>query len=205
MSAHVTGGRRIGIFGGTFDPIHEGHLALASGVADELGFSELRFMPAGRPNFKRDRDVTPAEQRIRMVELAIACDERFVLDRREVDRAGVTYTVDTLEELHAEDPDARLFFIIGADSAETLVHWRGAERLSQLATFVVASRPGVSKDQVISAHAQSPFQFDLVFANTPLLDVSSTEIRERISCGRSVAGMLPSAVIAYIEQQGLYR
>lgn len=195
---------RLAIMGGTFDPIHNGHLALARDVVDQLGIEKVLFIPTGRPNFKRDQHVTDAETRADMVALAIEDEPHFVLDRREVERPGVTYTVDTLRELHAERPDTHFYFIIGADSAETLVHWRGAAEVARLATFVVIRRPGVDSAHVLAVHRESPIDFDLEFLDAPQVDVSSTEIRKRLSCGESVEGLIPPAVIAYIQRHNLY-
>lgn len=196
---------RIGIVGGTFDPVHNGHLSLGRSVSNALKLDRVLFMPTGNPHFKLDQQVTPAAQRMEMVRLAIEGIPGFELDCREVRRQGVTYTVDTLEELRAQYPDARLFFIIGADSAETLVHWKAAQRMAQLATFVVTQRPGVDFDEVRRVHAQSPIEFDLEFVDVPQLDISSTDIRRAIACGESVEGLMPHAVIEYIRSEGLYR
>ena len=196
--------KRIALLGGTFDPVHNGHLALARAVADQVGVEQVVFLPTGNPSFKLGQHVTPASERAQMVALAIAGDPRFALDCREVARPGVTYTVDTLVELHEENPGARLCFVLGADAAETLVHWRDARRLAELATYVVAARPGFDLSRVRQAHAASPLDFDLVFIEAPQWDVSSTELRMRISCGQPVEGLMPPAVIAYIEERGLY-
>lgn len=194
----------VGILGGTFDPIHNGHLALARCAKDELGLSHVLFMPTGNPNFKQGQEIAPASERVRMVELAIEGQEGFSLDCREVEREGVTYTVDTLEELSLERPGARLYFILGADSACSLVHWKGAPRLAELACFVVAARPGVDVARVKKAHAESPVRFDLRFIDAPQLPVSSTELRGRIAVGEDVSGELPAAVLDYIRSEGLY-
>lgn len=196
--------RRIGILGGTFDPIHNGHLCLGRSVAKALHLDRVLFMPTGNPHFKLGQQVTCAAQRVEMVRLAIAGEPLFVLDTREVERPGVTYTVDTLEELHAQHPRARLCFIIGADSAETLVHWKDAARVAQLATFVVTQRPGVDFEHVRQVHARSPLDFDLEFVDAPQLDISSTEIRAAFARGESPEGLVPPAVIDYIRREGLY-
>ena len=196
----------IGILGGTFDPPHLGHLRIASGVADELSLEEVRFMPTGRPNFKRDLPVTPAAHRVKMLELAIADDPRFTLDTREVERPGVTYSVDTLTELADELPDTQIDFIVGADSAKTLVHWKGAARLARLARFVVACRPGFDFDEVLAVHDASPLDFDLLFVEIDALDVSSTALRAALAAGEeSAAEMLPAPVAGYIRREALYR
>ena len=195
----------LGILGGTFDPIHSGHLVLARSACDALGLDEVLFMPTNQPNFKQQQQVTPAPQRVAMVRLAIAGQPRFRLDCREVARGGVTYTLDTLEELAREYAGARLNFILGADSACSLVHWRGAERLAQLARFVVAARPGTSVRQVQQVHAASPLAFDLAFVEAPACDVSSTALRAALRAGqRPPEGQLPPAVYDYIRTHGLY-
>ena len=195
----------VGILGGTFDPIHNGHLVLARSACDALGLDEVLFMPTNQPNFKQQQQVTPAPQRVAMVRLAIAGQPRFRLDCREVARGGVTYTLDTLEELAREYAGARLNFILGADSACSLVHWRGAERLVQLARFVVAARPGTSVQRVQQVHAASSLNFDLTFVEAPACDVSSTVIREVLCRGQQPPeGQLPPAVHDYICAQGLY-
>ena len=196
---------RIGILGGTFDPIHNGHLSLGRSVLEALQLDRVLFIPTGNPHFKLGQQMTPACERAQMVRLAIEGIPKFELVLREVRRAGVTYTVDTLEELRVQDPDARLFFIIGADSAETLVHWKEARHLAQLATFVVTQRPGVNFEHVRQVHAQSSIDFDSEFVDAPQLDISSTEIRRAIARGESVEGLVPPAVIEYIASEGLYR
>lgn len=195
----------LAILGGTFDPIHNGHLALARDVVDRLGIARVLFIPTGHPNFKRGQHVTDAKTRAEMVALAIADEPCFALDRREVERPGITYTADTLEELHAELPNTRLFFVIGADSAETLVHWRRAATIARLATFVVVRRPGVDCAHVLQVHRESPLDFDLLFLDAPQVDISSTELRARLWRGDSVEGLMPKPVIDYIEEHGLYR
>lgn len=140
-----------------------------------------------------------------MVQLAIAGNPLFKLDRCEVDRPGVTYTADTLELLTDASPDTRFYFIMGADSAATLVHWKQAEDVARLCTIVVAHRPGQSIEQVRKVHAACEVAFDTIYLDVSQVDVSSTEIRRRVARGESVHGMLPDAVIAFIEQAGLYR
>ena len=153
--------------GGTFDPVHNAHLEVARAVADALGLARVLFIPTGNPHFKLDQHVTPALQRAHMVELAIADDPRFELDLREVERPGVTYTVDTLRELRCEYSDTELCFIVGADSAETLVHWRGAAEVARLCTVVVAARPGCDVAHVRAVHEQSGLGFRLEFVDVP--------------------------------------
>lgn len=194
----------IGIMGGTFDPVHNGHMAIASSVADQLGLDRVLFIPAGNPNFKQRQEVTPAEERVAMVELAIEADERFELDRCEVDRPGVTYTADTLEELSSRYPGSRLYFIMGADSAITLPEWRRAEDVARMCTVVVAQRSGETAEAVEEALARCPIEFDVVYLDTPRIDVSSTDVRRRVAQGGSASGMTPPAIADYIAKEGLY-
>lgn len=196
---------KIGIMGGTFDPIHNGHLAIAQSVAEQLGFSRVLFIPTGNPNFKQGQRVTPAITRARMVELAIAEYQNFELDTCEVDRPGVTYTADTLEELTHRFPQTELYFIMGGDSAATLVHWRRAEQVAALCRIVVVQRPGQSMEPVREAIETSPIEFSVRYVDVPQVDVSSTEIRARVKRGDTVENMLPRAVAEYIEKNGLYK
>ena len=198
-------GARIGIMGGTFDPVHNGHIAIARSAAEQLELSRVLFIPAGNPHFKQDQEVTLASKRADMVALAIADDSLFALDLCEVERGGITYTADTLEELTQSYEGARLFFIMGTDSAITLPGWKRAEDVARLCTIVVAKRPGQSTQRVRELLAASPVDFDVMYLDVPQVDVSSTQLREDIACGRDVSDMIPASVGAYISQMGLYR
>ena len=191
--------------GGTFDPVHNGHIAIARSAAEQLELSRVLFIPAGNPHFKQDQEVTLASKRADMVALAIADDSLFALDLCEVERGGITYTADTLEELTQSYEGARLFFIMGTDSAITLPGWKRAEDVSRLCTIVVAKRPGQSTQRVREVLAASPVDFDVMYLDVPQVDVSSTQLREDIACGRDVSDMIPASVGAYISQMGLYR
>lgn len=195
---------RVGILGGTFDPPHSGHLALARGVARALELDRVLFMPTGNPNFKQGQRVTPAAQRTDMVRLAIAGEPGFELDDREVRREGVTYTVDTLLEMRDEMPDAELYFIIGADSAATLVHWRRADELAPLATFVAVQRPGYDFGGIRDALDACPHPYRMVYLELDTPDVSSTAVREHVQRGEDIGLLVPDAVAEYIAEQGLY-
>ena len=196
---------RIGIMGGTFDPVHNGHLAIARSAAEQLELSQVLFIPAGNPHFKRNQEVTSASQRADMVALAIEDDSLFALDLCEVERKGITYTADTLEELTQRYEGARLFFIMGTDSAITLPGWKRAEDVARLCTIVVAKRPGQSTERVREALATSSVDFDVMYLDVPQIDVSSTQLREDVARGRDVSAMIPALVEAYISQMGLYR
>jgi nicotinate-nucleotide adenylyltransferase len=212
--------RLIGVYGGTFDPIHYAHLRAAEEVAEQLGLCEVRFVPAGRPNLRGAPQATP-EQRARMVALAIAGNPAFVLERCEIDRAGVSYTVDTLEQFRdALQPDAALALILGADAFARLASWSRWERLFELAHLAVVARPGVALAperwdpalrRVWSArHVPAPAGLAdvpagrIVTASTRLLDISASEIRERLRRGASVRYLLPESVLDYIRSQSLY-
>ncbi len=196
--------RCVALMGGTFDPIHKGHLAIADAVVNSLGVDQVVFMPTGNPHFKLDQQVTPAQLRLEMLELATEDDARYVLDDREIRREGVTYTVDTMEELHREHPDYRYVFVIGTDAARTLVHWRGAARLAELVAFAIAARPGTSVETVEKALKESGIEFSFEFFEAPLMDVSSTQVRERVALGESFDDLVPARVVEYIKQHELY-
>lgn len=195
---------RIGIMGGTFDPVHNGHIAIAESAARQLGLRRVLFIPTGNPHFKLEQQVTSADDRVQMLRLAIEPDPVFELDMREVERAGVTYTADTLEELKEQYPGAELFFFLGTDSAETLPKWRRAETVARLCKPVVLHRPGESAQAVKDALAAAPIDFNVTYLNVPQVDVSSTEIRQRVRDGLDIDGMVPRAVAQYIHEKDLY-
>lgn len=186
--------RRIGVFGGTFDPPHLGHLAAAREAADRLGLDEVLFVPAGEQPFKVGQEVTPAVHRAAMVERLVAADPRFRLSRSEVDRPGLSYTVDTLRALRAGWPAGavELVLLLGADAAAQFAAWKDPEAIGQLARVVVLTR------------GAEPVAPGLEGLSTPRVDVSSTEIRERVRAGQSVRGFVPDAVAEYIAANGLY-
>lgn len=196
---------RIGIMGGTFDPVHEGHLAIARAAADQLALDRVLFVPAGNPHFKLGQKIASAHDRVRMVELAIAGEPLFELDEREVERQGVTYTADTLEELVAVYPGAELFFIMGADSAETLPTWKRADDIARLCTVVVAQRPSISEHAAKDALEASSSGFNVIYIDAPLVDASSTGVRECVAQGSGVQDVVPPSVADYIQAHGLYR
>lgn len=196
---------RIGVMGGTFDPVHKGHLAIARSAAEQLDLNRVLFIPTGHPHFKLDRDIAPADERARMVALAIEDDPLFELDTREIERPGVTYTADTLEELVQTYPKSSLFFITGADSAVTLPRWKRAEEIARLCTIVVAHRPGDAELFVPDVLASAPIDFDVIYIDAPQIDVSSTSVRERAAWGEDVSDSVPLEVAQHIAEQGLYR
>jgi nicotinate-nucleotide adenylyltransferase len=186
---------RIGIFGGSFDPVHVGHLLVAEACAETLSLDEVRFVPAWEQPFKGGRHHASATHRVAMLELALRGNPRFVLDLCEVERQGVSYTIDTLVCLQKRFPDDQLFLLIGADAARDLSSWRDAARLPTLANIVVLSRPGVPLPQQ-----------PLVTHNieVPAIDVSATAIRQAIGEGRSIRYQVTTEVHDYLVAHRLY-
>ncbi len=197
---------KLGILGGTFDPIHLGHLILAQASADHLGLDQVLFAPAGVQPLKRDRRTSPAADRVAMVEAAIAGNPRFALSRVDVDHPGLSYTVETLDRLRAAwGPDAMFWFIIGLDSLANLLAWRDPGGILARARLAVAPRPGVSIDlpALTAALPQLPTQIDRVPA--PLIAISASNLRARVAAGHSVRYFVPDAVAAYIATHRLYQ
>ena len=188
---------RIGVMGGTFDPIHHGHLVAASEVAQSFDLDEVVFVPTGHPWQKGD--VSPGEHRYLMAVIATASNPRFTVSRVDIDREGPTYTIDTLRDLHRTRPDAELFFITGADAIAQIISWRDVNELWALAHFVAVSRPG--HDLSISG---LPTQ-DVSLLEVPALAISSTDCRSRVSRGFPVWYLVPDGVVQYISKHHLYR
>jgi nicotinate-nucleotide adenylyltransferase len=186
----------IGLFGGSFDPIHHGHLMTAQEIRERLGLAEIRFVPTNEQPFKVGRHAAAAEHRAAMVALAIAGQPGFVLERVELDRPGPSYTIQTLRILREREPAHRFILLAGSDAAAELEGWREAKAIPALAEVVVFGRPG-------AAVPRSP-----LIARTlevPGLDISATEIRRRVSRGLSIRYWVPDAVAEYISAHGLYR
>ncbi|WP_206431993.1 nicotinate-nucleotide adenylyltransferase [Bifidobacterium callimiconis] len=191
---------RIGIMGGTFDPIHNGHLVAASEVAWVYDLDEVMFVPTGRPVFKLDKAVTNAEDRYLMTVIATASNPQFTVSRVDIDRPGVTYTIDTLRDIHAARPDAELFFITGADAVAEIMRWKDADEMWGLAHFVAVSRPGYSPDmQTLDVPARAVDMLEI-----PALAISSTDVRRRSRDGEPVWYLVPDGVVQYISKHGLY-
>jgi nicotinate-nucleotide adenylyltransferase len=192
-----TGRRRIGVMGGTFDPIHHGHLVAASEVAQSFALDEVLFVPTGEPWQKRA--VSSPEHRYLMTVIATASNPRFMVSRVDIDRNGPTYTIDTLRDLREQRPDADLFFITGADAVKQILGWKDVGELWDLAHFVAVSRPG---------HAVSLRDLpnrDVSWLEVPALAISSTDIRSRVSSGNPVWYLVPDGVVQYISKHDLYR
>lgn len=198
---------KVGIFGGTFDPIHVGHLIVAEEARVRLGLDEVLFVPAGQPWFKAGDGVTEPRHRMAMVEMAIASNPRFRASSIETGRAGPTYTVDTLVELRKQlGPDSPMYLILGLDSVQEIDRWRSSERVFELATVVGMSRPGCADLDTKRLDSIFPGASDRVMMlNGPLIDVSATDLRRRVSEGLSIKYRVPESVEAYIYEQGLYK
>ncbi|WP_460853156.1 nicotinate-nucleotide adenylyltransferase [Nocardioides montaniterrae] len=193
--------RRIGVMGGTFDPIHHGHLVAASEAQGWFDLDEVVFVPTGRPWQKADRAVSPAEHRYLMTVIATAANPRFTVSRVDIDRPGPTYTIDTLRDLRAERPDADLYFITGADALATIVTWRDVAELFELAHFVGCTRPGAE----LSEETLAALPMDkITLLEVPALAISSTDCRTRQTAGQPIWYLVPDGVVTYIDKHGLY-
>ncbi|WP_024287860.1 nicotinate-nucleotide adenylyltransferase [Cellulomonas sp. KRMCY2] len=192
-------GPRIGVMGGTFDPIHHGHLVAASEAAAELALDEVVFVPTGRPSGKQHAGVTAAEHRYLMTVIATASNPRFTVSRVDIDRPGLTYTVDTLRDLRAARPGADLFFITGADAIQQIFTWKDVESLWTMAHFVAVTRPG----HTLSIEGIPPSSVTQL--EVPALAISSTDCRARAEAGEPVWYLVPDGVVQYITKHGLYR
>ncbi|MFT3875365.1 MAG: nicotinate-nucleotide adenylyltransferase [Propioniciclava sp.] len=193
---------RLGVMGGTFDPIHHGHLVAASEVAARFALDEVVFVPTGVPWQKAHRRVSPAEDRYLMTVIATASNPRFSVSRVDIDRPGDTYTVDTLRDLHGQrGPDTDLFFITGADALSQILTWRGAEELFELAHFIGVSRPGVKLEEKDISHLPAD---KVTLVEVPALSISSTACRERRTEGLPIWYLVPDGIVQYITKRGLY-
>lgn len=190
---------RLGVMGGTFDPIHHGHLVAASEVTTLFSLDEVVFVPTGEPWQKHQGEVSPAEDRYLMTVIATASNPRFSVSRVDVERRGPTYTVDTLTDLRAERPDAELFFITGADALAQILSWRRADEVFELAHFIGVTRPGyVLDDDHLPAGSVS-------LVEVPAMAISSSDCRDRVSRSLPVWYLVPDGVVQYIEKRRLYR
>jgi nicotinate-nucleotide adenylyltransferase len=192
--------------GGTFDPIHNGHLVAASEVADLFGLDEVVFVPTGQPWQKHHRYVTAAEDRYLMTVIATASNPRFSVSRVDIDRGGPTYTRDTLSDLQALNPDADLFFITGADALASILSWQDWEDMFAKARFVGVSRPGYQLDGTHIKKALKELPDDaLTLVEVPALAISSTDCRKRAEENRPIWYLVPDGVVQYVAKRGLYR
>lgn len=197
MVTTPAGRARIGVMGGTFDPIHHGHLVAASEVAREFNLDEVVFVPTGSPQNKRN--VLDAEHRYLMTVIATASNPDFTVSRVDIDRGGPTYTIDTLKDLRAERPDADLYFISGADAVAEILGWKDSAKLFDLAHFVAVTRPG----HQLSVSGLPADGVSLL--EVPALAISSTDCRDRVRRGSPVWYLVPDGVVQYIAKYHLYR
>lgn len=198
---------RLGLFGGTFDPPHLGHLILAEQCREQCALDEVWMLPSGQPPHKRSGEMTAGDRRAEMIELAVAGHPAFRVDRRELKRTGTTYTVDTLRQFHDEDPARELFFLIGADSLADLPGWRQPAQILQLATIVAVNRgdrPFPDTSALVDT-VGSELAARVVRVTIPGIDLSSTDLRRRVREGRSIRYFVPRAVEAYIREHQLFR
>jgi nicotinate-nucleotide adenylyltransferase len=192
--------------GGTFDPIHNGHLVAASEVADLFELDEVVFVPTGQPWQKHHRYVTAAEDRYLMTVIATAANPRFSVSRVDIDRAGPTYTKDTLRDLRALNPDSDLYFITGADALASILSWQNWEEMFSIAKFVGVNRPGYELDGSHIAEALKELPADaLTLVEVPALAISSTDCRRRAEENRPIWYLVPDGVVQYVSKRGLYR
>ena len=191
--------KRLGVMGGTFDPIHHGHLVAASEVQAWFDLDEVVFVPTGQPWQKTEREVSPAEDRYLMTVIATASNPRFSVSRVDLDRSGPTYTVDTLQDVRAErGPEWDLYFITGADALEQILSWRDHDELFALAHFVGCTRPG----HTLSSAGLPEGKVTLI--EVPALAISSTECRVRVGQGEPIWYLVPDGIVQYISKRGLY-
>jgi nicotinate-nucleotide adenylyltransferase len=198
-------GIRLGVLGGTFDPIHHGHLVAASVAHHQLGLDKVLFVPAGNPPHKPDRPITAADHRLRMIELAIAGRSHFAVSRLDLDRPGPCYTVDTLRLLRDEwGSDTALFFVEGTDSLAEMVTWYQPQNLLELGELAVVKRPGVVVDLAALERELPGISSRLHWLRMPGLEISSSDLRARVREGRPISYLVPLLVERYILDQGLY-
>lgn len=196
--------QRIGILGGTFDPPHVGHLILGEYSIDALDLTHLLFVPAADPPHKQDRAKTPVEHRLAMLKLAIKGNERFDLSRIDLDRPGPHYSLDTVKIVGAQFPSAELYFVMGGDSLRDLPKWHRPQELIALCKLAVMRRPGDNLNPGMHRAVLPGLEQRVVMMDTPVLEISSTEIINRLRQGKSVRYLVPDEVLAYIAEYGVY-
>ena len=198
---------RVGILGGTFDPVHLGHLIIAGEAAEQLSLDRVVFVPAGNPWFKEGNYITPASARLEMLRLAVESNPLFCIDTQELERDGPTYTVDTLEELRNRlGGDVELYFIIGLDAVAELARWKKPERIVELCRFAAMRRPGYTRleaqalDEVVPGVGERVCPIENI-----QVEISSSDIRRRVQEGLSIRYLVPEPVERYIRDKGIYR
>ncbi len=198
--------KKVGIMGGTFNPIHLGHLFLAEYAYDSLGLDQMLFMPSNHPPHKAQLEVVSSNHRLNMVKLAIQDNPHFIASDIELKRTGLTFTADTLRMLTRENSDTEYYFLVGADSFMKLQSWREPEAICKLCTLVAAGREQQSiidlENQV--THLREQFGAKVILLDMPMIDISSGQIRDRIAARKSIRYYMPEVVASYIEENGLY-
>jgi len=207
VRASVSGGSRLGIMGGTFDPIHYGHLVAAETARVEFKLDNVLFIPAGEPPHKIQRKITAAELRYRMVELAIKNNEKFHISAVEINRRGPSYTFDTLRQLHRVFPDQELYFITGTDAMKEILTWRKPEEIIKLAKIIGVSRPGYEcSDLVEKISREYPLSSGrILLLEIPAMAISSTHIRASVASQKSIRYLVPEEVRRFIEEHSIYK
>ena len=198
--------KKIGIMGGTFNPIHFGHLLLAETAFHQFDLDEILIMPTKNPYYKKISNSVTEEDRVAMVELAIEDNPHFQLSKEELDREGTTYTVETLSHLTKKHPDYKYYFIMGADSLYHIESWKEPEQILKMATIVVAGRAGTgsSLNSQIE-YIENKYDSEIYRLNSPVLEISSNDIRRRVRDGESIRYLLPGKVVDYIQEHNLYK
>ena len=200
--------KRAAVFGGTFDPIHYGHLVAANEVMHSFDTDGVIFIPAGLPSHKDSSCVTGSEKRFEMTKLAISSNPDFYVSRMEIEREGPSYTIDTVSRLKSLfSPGCGIYFIAGADSVFQVFSWKNAAKLITMCSFIGVTRPGYNKDELYTRirNINENFESNIHFLEIPALDISSSEIRERVKAGKSIKYLVPEKVEEYIYKEGLYR
>lgn len=198
--------KKVGIMGGTFNPIHFGHLFLAEYAYDSIGLDQMLFMPSNHPPHKKQVNVVSSEQRLHMVKLAIQDNPHFETSDMELKRTGLTYTADTLTILTENNPDTEYFFLVGADSLLKLQYWKDPETICKLCTLVAAGRDRQSIEELQSQvnYLKLTYNAKILLMDMPMIDISSAQIRDRIAVNKSIRYYIPESVSNYIKEHGLY-
>ncbi|MFQ5873819.1 MAG: nicotinate-nucleotide adenylyltransferase [Dehalococcoidia bacterium] len=198
---------RLGVLGGTFDPVHSGHLIIAEEARLKLSLDQVLFVPAGQPWFKQGSEITPAAARLEMLRRAVDSNPRFCIDTQELDRPGLSYTVDTIEELRRRlGPEAVIYFVIGVDALSELPSWKDPQRLIKLCCFAAMKRPGYTQLDIETLERALPGVAERVrLVDNLQVDISSSDVRKRVEEGLSIRYMVPGSVERYITENNLYR
>lgn len=197
----------IGVFGGTFDPIHFGHLYIAQEALNRLQLDNILFMPSGNPPHKTTRDKTDASIRYELVNMAIKGEAKFIISRYEIDNKGLSYTYKTLKYLQSKEPNRNIYFITGADCLMELYSWRKVDEIFKLCTLVVFNRSGYKKEEILHQKkvVEEKYNVEIIFLDINPIDISSTEIKNMIKEGRNVSHLLPLNVLNKIVELDLYK